>query len=193
SDVCSSDLDLLTDIKALISDAEKSRPRSMQRELGPSGVSYHCKRRLAYSVVNSRKTSPSPNERGANRYSDPLPSIIGTATHAWLEEAARSANERLGRVRWVPEQRVTVREGLSGTCDLYDVDTQSILDWKVIGATSHKKYVTHGPSHVYRGQAHLYGKGYTNLGLPVKYVGIIFIKKAGSLRDIHLWREPYSP
>jgi len=128
-----------------------------------------------------------------------MPSIVGTAVHAQLELAAKAANARLGRVRWVTEQRVVVRpaiegkEELAGTCDLYDADTKTVLDWKVPGATPYAKYVKNGPSDQYRGQAHLYGQGYVNLGFEVKQVGIIFISRTGSLRQIHVWREAFDP
>ncbi|WP_051193873.1 hypothetical protein [Nocardia jiangxiensis] len=186
------DADLLGSIRDLIVDAEKSRPRSVQRELGPSGVGYLCKRRLAYSLASSRREDETPESRGLNKFSDPLPSIMGTAMHAWLEEAVRAANDRLGRVRWIPETKVTVRPGLSGTCDLYDVDTHSVLDWKVLGKTSYDKIVKFGPSAGYKGQRQLYGRGYKNEGFPVKFVGNIIISRTGSLRQTHLDREPYS-
>lgn len=186
------DADLLSDIRDVITEAEKSRPRSLQRALGPSGVGYLCKRRLAYSLASSRREDQTPESRGLNHFSDPLPAIMGTAMHAWLEEAVRAANDRLGRVRWIPETKVTIRDGLSGTCDLYDVDTHSVLDWKVLGKASYEKIVKSGPSAGYRGQRQLYGRGYKNEGFPVKYVGNIIISRAGSLRQTHLDREPYS-
>jgi len=184
--------ELLDDIKSMIINAESSRPRTLQRAIGPSEAGHECERHLAFKIVASMRTNLSQEELGLNRYSDPLAAIIGTSVHSWLEEAAREANRKLGRIRWVPEAKVQVTPKLKGTCDLYDIDTQTTLDWKVPGSTRHKHYVKYGPSNVYRGQAHLYGKGYRNLGLPVSHVGIVFINKTGTLRDIHLWREPYN-
>lgn len=187
------DADLLSDIKQLIISAEAERPRSQQTALGPSQAGHECERRLAYSInasVNAGKLTR--ESKGANSFSDPMAAIIGTASHSWMEEAVIADNRRLGRYRWIPEHKVEVREGLSGTCDLYDLDTASVLDWKFPGSTRYEHYAKHGPSNTYRGQAHLYGRGYKRLGFPVKYVGNIYISRAGSLRKIHLWREPYN-
>lgn len=185
--------DLLEDLKALFIDAEAERPRSRQRQLGPSSVGHQCERHLGFALAASRVEKPTMEQRGPNKYSDPMASIIGTAMHSWIEEAARAANRRLGRTRWIPEQKVEVREGLAGTCDLFDLDTMSVLDWKFPGSTRFTKYSKHGPSPVYRGQAHLYGEGYRKLGLTPRYVGIVFVSRTGTLRQFHLWREPFSP
>ncbi len=176
------DRELLGDLKDFIQYASENEPRSLQTTLGPSEVGHPCARKLAYGLTATG---------GGNSFGDPLPSIVGKATHGWLENAARMDNKRLGRTRWIPETRVHITDSLSGTCDLYDVDTQTVLDWKVPGVTRFKKYVKHGPSVTYRGQSHLYGKGYKNAGLPVSHVGIVFIPKAGTLRQTHLWRESY--
>ncbi|WP_063042250.1 MULTISPECIES: hypothetical protein [Nocardia] len=192
--------DLLNDLKQMLLDAEKNRPRSQQRTLGPSEVGHPCMRKLAHATVASRKANLTTTERGANSYDDPLAAMIGTGAHTVMEEAARSANDALGEgnMRWIPESRVTVRPpesnrpGLSGTADLYDLRTHTVLDWKFPGVTRYKHYVAHGPSPTYRGQAHLYGRGYKNMGFPVSHVGIIFVSRTGTLRQMHLWREPYS-
>ncbi|MFE7797022.1 hypothetical protein [Nocardia sp. NPDC057440] len=188
------DRELLEDLKQVILQADALKPRSLQKALGPSEVGHPCERRLAYGTVAARKNNLAPMERGLNRFNDPLAAIIGTAMHTWLEEAVRLANEALGRVRWIPEQKVEIRPGLSGTCDLYDVDTRSVLDWKVPGADRHKHYVTYGPGEVYEAQAHLYGAGYIQqYGLPVEKVGIVFLSRTGGLRNTHLWRADYNP
>lgn len=185
------DRDLYEDLKGLLTIAEETRPRSQQRALGPSEVGHRCMRKLAFGLVNARSTSD--ETRGPNKGSDPLPAISGTAMHTVVEEGARKANEKLGRTRWIPEAKVTVREGLSGTCDLYDIDTGTVLDWKFPGSSRFTHYSKHGPSDIYRGQAHLYGRGYKNLGVfPVHHVGIMFVSRSGSMRQTKLWREPYS-
>ncbi len=188
---------LFEDIKELIIRAESERPRSLQRVPGPSEVGHPCERKLAYTINRSRSTVDKPEHNGYNRNSDPMAAIIGTATHTWLEDAANKDNERLGRVRWVTEQKVVVRqahqerEQLAGTCDLYDFDTKTCIDWKVPGATMYAGYVKNGPSAQYRAQAHMYGQGFINLGFPVENIGIFFISRTGTLRQTHLWREPY--
>ncbi len=174
----------LQDLKAMIRWASSNAARSLQKALGPSEVGHPCDRKLAFGMMG---------EQGNESYSDPLPSIIGTATHAWLESAARKHNELLGRIRWIVEQRVEVRPGLQGTCDLYDCDTQSVIDWKVLGPTTFGKYTRPdpGPPIWYKRQCQLYGKGYRNLGFPVKMVGICFLPRSGQLSKSKLWLQPY--
>lgn len=203
---------LLDDLRFIITQFDAERPRSIQLLPGPSEAAHPCMRHHAYAISRARHAHEgNPAARGQNRRGNPLPSIQGTAMHEWLEKAVGAANQRLGRMRWLAEQRLIirpaeydelrliddhpalVREELGGTCDLYDLDTQSVLDWKNPGVTKHKEYKEKGPSEVYRGQAHLYGAGYVRLGFPVKTVGIVFIPKGGSMRDIHLWREEYNP
>lgn len=199
------DEELLTDIKNLIRQADSLKPRSLQKALGPSEVGHPCTRKLAHGTVNATRhalaaengawTKPTALEEGLNRFNDPWAAIMGTAAHAWLEDAVKRDNVQRGRVRWISEQEVYVdprRPKLRGTCDLYDVDTASVLDWKVPGKTRHDKYKKHGPSVTYRAQAHLYGSGYRQLGLPVEKVGIVFLSRSGGLRDAFLWREDYS-
>jgi hypothetical protein len=178
------DEELLTDIKELISYAASQAPRSLQKALGPSQVGHPCPRRLALGMRGVR---------GHNTGGDPLASIVGRAVHTWLEGAIAIANERLGRERWLSEAKVSVTDGLDGTCDLYDRDTKSVLDWKCPGASRFKKYTTYGPSPAYRGQVHMYGRGYIRKGLEVEKVGIVWIPRAGTLRQTKLWREPYNP
>jgi hypothetical protein len=190
------DVALYQDIKELIIRAESERPRSLQRVPGPSEVGHPCELKVAYTVNRAR--TDHKEAQGYNSNSDPMAAIIGTATHAWLEDAADKANKRLGRVRWSTEQQVIVRpsgpkqEQLAGTCDLYDFDTKTVLDWKVPGPTMYAKYAKNGPSEQYRNQAHLYGQGFINLGFEVRHVGIIFISRTGTLRQTHLWREEYN-
>lgn len=171
--------DLISMIKARYS----ATPRHIQVELGPSDVGHPCMRKMAFGITEVPRCNP--------EY-DPLPSIIGTATHAWLDSAAQLANERLGRVRWMTETEVEVAPGLTGHCDLYDLDTGSVLDWKVLGATS---FDANGkdPSIVYKRQGHMYGRGFENIGLPVKTIGIAMLPRSGTLRGMKLWTEDYNP
>lgn len=108
-------------LRDMIRHGSRVMPRSQQKALGPSEVGHPCPRKLAYGLMDE------PGEPG---FSDPLPSLIGTAFHSWLEWAAPQHNELLGRERWLPETKVTVREGLSGTCDLFDTDTGTVIDHK---------------------------------------------------------------
>jgi hypothetical protein len=185
--------ELEDDLRELLTIAESQRPRNLQRALGPSEVGHMCKPRLARGLVSARQPLLGG---GINTKSDPLASIMGTAMHGVAEQGAILKNEALKaqgeKTRWIPETKVTVREGLTGTADLYDLLYQAVIDWKFPGTTAFKKYSTHGPSDIYRGQAHMYGRGYKNLGFPVKYVGNMYVCRSGTMRMTKLWIEPYS-
>ncbi|MDF3280452.1 hypothetical protein [Gordonia sp. N1V] len=177
----------LDDLKALIIDGAKGDDRSQQVALGPSEVGHPCLRKLALGLLHAPKV---------NSFDDPLPSVVGTGAHSRVEDFAQRANARLvaeGKPsRWLAEHRVTVREGLAGTCDLYDMATNTVIDWKFPGTSRMDTYRRQGPSETYRRQAHLYGRGWRNLGLPVEHVGICFLPRGGQLKHAHLWTEPYS-
>lgn len=168
---------------AMIRDRDDATPRHQQRELGPSQVSHPCMRRLAYAMLDQPSCNPP---------FDPLPSIIGTSVHAWLDSAARHANNQLGRLRWMTETRVQVAEGLAGTSDLYDCDTGTVIDWKVVGTTRLRKY-RKDPGPAYKGQVYLYGRGFENLGLPVNRVAIAFVPRGATLHSLHVWSADYDP
>lgn len=174
---------LLNDLKSMLRQHHNNHPRHLQKALGPSQVGHPCARNLLAGLMASPALNPQ---------SDPLPSYIGVAAHKSMEEAAKLANEKLGRVRWLPEMRVTITPGLSGTCDLYDVDTNTVIDYKFPGPSRMTHYRKHGPNPTYYAQAHLYGKGYLNMGFPVKAVGIWFLPRGGQLASSKLWTEPYN-
>lgn len=173
-------VELKDTILQAIRDFEANRPRSRQTAIGPSQAGSVCDRLLAWTLT----ARPGGNGRG-----DPLPSMIGTSMHRTMEEVMQAHNALLGYDRWLTE--TAVEEPIAGTCDLYDTDTDTVIDFKFPGATAFKKYSTQGPSPEYRSQVHLYGRGFENLGYPVRRVGILFIPRAGRLSGAHLWVEPY--
>lgn len=167
---------LWTDLTEMIKRKSAATPRHLQRELGPSEVGHPCMRKMAFGLMEIPRCNP--------EY-DPLPSIYGVAMHTWLEGAARLDNERLGRERWLIETRVEVTAGLSGTADLYDTDSDTVIDWKNLGYTSFTAHVKDaGPT--YRGQVQMYGKGFRRKGFPVKRVAIALLPRSGTLSKMHL-------
>ena len=180
------DPDPLVDVmKAVIRQHASAHPRSTQVQLGPSQIGHPCARHLIQGMIGG-------NEAVINPQFDVLPSYVGVAGHAALEKAFLLDNEKLGRERWLTERKVSVREGLSGTCDLYDTDTNTVIDFKLPGTTAMAEYRRNGPSVIYRAQAHTYGRGYTNAGYPVERVGIWFLPRGGLLAHSLLWTEPYN-
>lgn len=173
---------LAADIRQVVRDADRFSSRSMQVRIGPSEVGERCARKLAYRIMDEKQT---------NHDSDPWAAIVGTATHAWLADAFHAANKRLGRIRYLIEQRLEIAPGLIGSCDLFDGDTLTVVDHKVLGTTTMREYKTMGPPPEYRKQAHLYGKGYLRLGLPVREVALVFYPRSGLLSGVHVWSEPF--
>ena len=163
---------------------DSTRPRSVQTAVGPSEIGHPCPRRLAYKLT---RTTPT------NGDTDPWAAIVGTSVHAWLADAFTAENQRLGRTRYYVETPVRVDDELTipGTCDLYDTDTRTVIDWKVVGTTALRKYKAEGPRPVYRAQAHLYGRGFALMGEPVEHVALVFYSRAGFLAHTHTWTEPY--
>lgn len=157
-------------------------PRHLQVEIGPSEIGEDCARKLAYKIMREPVT---------NSGSDPLPSIVGTAAHTWMEGALQLHNERIGRTRYIMEAELTIVPGMIGHCDCLDCDTWTVLDWKFPGTTQMKKYRADGPSHQYRAQAHLYGMGWIKKGAPIREVAIVFLPRGGFLKDMYIWSEPY--
>lgn len=188
---------LLADLKAVVHQHATSHPRHLQARLGPSEIGHPCLRKLAQGLLYGGEhgvTSDGPAPR-INPPGDPLPSYIGVAAHAKLEDAVALDNSRLEAKgmppRWISERKVTIRPDLSGTCDLYDMWTHTVIDFKLPGTTAMTLYRKEGPSPEYRTQAHLYGAGYIREGYPVERVGIWFLPRAGQLATSYLWTEPY--
>lgn len=176
---------LLGQLLDVIRSTSANAPRSLQKALGPSELGNSCRRRLALKLLGAPE-----QPRG-----DGWAATIGTAVHAWLDEAFTADNAARikagGAPRWLLEQRVQVRPGLSGSCDLYDLESDTVVDWKVVGASSLKKYRGGGPSAQYRVQAHTYGVGWQNAGLAPKRVAIVFLPRTGFLADTHFWSEDF--
>lgn len=178
---------LLADLKGVFRRHCDAHPRSQQKALGPSEIGHPCPRKLASAILDL----PAINPDG-----DPLPSWLGTAGHTRLEEALNTDNTaRLAQgktARWITEHRVEVRTGLSGTCDLYDCETATVIDHKFPGPSRFQTYKRNGPPPQYRIQAHAYGRGFRNEGLPVEHVAIWFIPRGGAMASSFLWKEPYN-
>ena len=175
---------LHNDLIRMIMDRHLTTPRHLQVELGPSELGHPCTRHLAYALTND----PLPR---CNPQWDPLPSIIGVATHAWLADAAVLANTLLGRDRWLAETKVYPADWLSGHADLFDCDTGTVIDWKVPGVNQFG-ILSREMSPIYRAQAHMYGKGFARAGHEVKTVAVMLLPRGGSLAGAHLWSEPYN-
>lgn len=173
------------ELRGVITRQATLAPRSRQVHLGPSEIGEPCSRQVVGKLAGITPT---------NHISDPWPSIVGTAVHAWLAEAFRDENARERVLRWVPEARVIPHPDHAGTADLYDAWEQCVCDHKVLGASSLAKVRARGPSRRYRVQLILYGLGYRLLGLPVKRVALAaYPRTAATLDSMYVWGHLLTP
>lgn len=174
---------------AVIQRAITSAPRSQQKQIGPSEIGAPCTRRLGYKWLGIPG-----REQGVN-----WKATMGTGAHMWLETAFDLDNMRVaaedGQERWLVETRVNVGtvDGIeiTGSCDLYDRWTGTVIDHKTVGKTQLQKYRAGGAGQQYRAQAHLYGRGWQRAGFEVRTVAVAFLPRDGELDQAHIWHEPY--
>jgi hypothetical protein len=160
----------------LVTDASHGAARNLQKEIGPSEYGHPCTRQIAFKVAGIPKNPD---------WLDPLPSIIGTAMHSWMETALLPLND------WIPERKVHVTESLFGHSDAYHVPTRTVVDWKFLGNTQHREYASGYVSSQYRVQAHSYGLGFFNAGFPVDRVALAIFSRSKTLQDLYVWSEPW--
>lgn len=164
-----------------------NQPRSLQKRIGPSEIGIDC----SVSILHKLNGDPEPE-----RSKVPWKPTVGTGVHSYLEEAFETWG-RSGKdpARWLTERKVTVGtlsgEPLTGSCDLFDLWEQVVIDHKIVGPKMLAKYRKSGPSRQYRVQAHSYGKGWQDYGLTPKLVMIAFLPRDGDLEDSFFWSEPY--
>lgn len=177
---------MLKTVREVLTRHQAGQARSHQREIGPSQIGAECDRQIAYRLFRVNEIS----DRGLK-----FAAYIGTAVHGEFAQAFMAENERLGRTRYLVEQRVELPSDLcpGGQCDLYDLDTQEAIDLKVVGKTSMQKYMRHGPSDVYRVQAHTYARGMEHMGYTPRSVRLIFLPRwSHVISDAWEWSEPYN-
>lgn len=178
---------LLGEVVDVIAHAVANTPRSLQTTVGPSELGTECVRRLAYRMAGVPKTNDS---RVAWK------PAVGTAVHAALEDMFTAANAGQERARWLVETRVDVGEvagvPVTGSADLYDLVTGTVVDFKVVGTASLRaKRAAGHPGRQYATQLHLYGRGFRRRGLPVTSVAILAVPQNGELHEAWWWTEEY--
>ncbi|MEV6413876.1 hypothetical protein [Kribbella sp. NPDC051718] len=172
------------ELRRVFLDHAARAPRTLQQHLGPSELGVECDRQVAGKFAALPAT---------NHVSDPWPSIVGTACHAWAAEAFDAENLRRGVLRWVTEHRVTPHPDHPGTADLYDAHEKAVVDHKFLGESSMAK-IRKNPPRKYVVQLLLYGQGYRNLGLPVNRVALAaYPRTAASLDGLYVWERQYTP
>lgn len=172
---------------------DASRPRSLQKHLGPSEIGTGCNRQLAFKLAGRPKI---------NETADPWFPIIGTAVHAWLGDAVMWYNTYIGRAdnpRFLVENRVKIQSrqsgyDTSGHTDVYDADNGRVIDWKIVGTTTMNKVTKeNGDPQQYRVQANTYGVGWQQAGYEVRELLICYLPRSNFLNKLHISALPFEP
>jgi len=176
------DLGVKHDIIEVVRWADANRGRSKQVTLGCSEVGHQCDRRLAYRIAGV----------DAGGYSnDPWPAVVGTAVHAWMEEAVRLFQDAHNLDHWVTEMEVLPSPIVKGHTDLYDSRRKLVLDWKFPSPDNLRKMRNDGVPQQYITQVQLYGLGHVNAGREVERVGIAAMGRQGWLKDCWVWSTEF--
>jgi hypothetical protein len=183
-------------IDAIVAQGINTQPRSQQKLIGPSEIGTPCLRCLARKLAGVEKLPL----RGVEDVAW-LPAI-GTAVHGMLEsffEADNAIRESYGEPkRWLVEERLDIgkigEHEITGSCDLYDLETNTVVDHKIVGQTKLNEVPRKGPGDQYRAQAHLYGLGWSLRGYDVTEVAVKFYPRNNiSLAAGYFWSEKYDP
>jgi len=157
--------------------------RSAQTTLGPSEIGTPCDRRLAMALMNIPPVNPG---------GDGWAAFVGTCTHVGMAEVYAFADAGTGRYAVELPVFLGMPSVPRGTTDLLDRRDGTVVDWKVMGWSSLKKFKEKGPSETYRTQAHVYGLGAEKGGEKVRNVAIVGLPRGGfSLDEMHVWTEKY--
>jgi hypothetical protein len=175
---------ILSDLRDVIKWTDNNSSRSLQSSIGPSELGGSCDRKIAYRVAGVEER---------NWWSDPLPAIVGTAVHTWLERAVNNFQAVHYMERWLTEITVHPDPMVKGHLDLYDADYRAIIDWKTVSPTKLKEWKSAGPPEHYKCQVNLYGKGALAAGLAVDKVCLIAVPRSGGLKDMQVWLDDYRP
>jgi hypothetical protein len=178
------------DLKEVVLEYADRLPRNVQRHLGPSGLGYHCDRRLVGEMAG---VSFGPG--GGNRMRDMWPSIVGTALHAFMDKAFEwAAQQEKWKGRWLSETKVCPDPGAvsphPGTADLFDTLTFTLSDHKMQSEAIRARLRKHGLPYHYYIQMLLYALGYMQLGYTVQRIVLLSWPRTKSdLSDMYVYEK----
>lgn len=161
---------------------EREAPRSKQRAVGPSELGGICDRKLAYRIAGVP---------AVNLGADPWPAIVGTSIHDWLERAVNRYQNVVEDLGYLTETRVYPDPLVRGRCDLFNVKTSTLIDWKTVGVDGIRKVRKGIINPAYRTQIQVYGLGHERAGRKVEQVCLVFLSRSGWLDDAEVFMEPY--
>lgn len=164
--------------------ADSTSPRSLQQMIGPSEIGTPCDRRIGYRVAQVPEI---------NTDHDNWPAIVGTSVHNWMESAMKAWMQAHDSKAWDTERTLYIDDFVKGHSDLYSREHEAVIDYKTAGPDVMRKVRKEGPSEGYQIQTHVYGYGFERLGLPVKKVCLVYLPRAGWMRDMYVWCDDYRP
>lgn len=174
---------IFEELIAAINGRMASHPRSQQVAVGPSQLGDPCTRRLLRALAGVKE----PRRPGVY---DGWLATVGTATHSWLARA-------FAPPRYLVETRVTPGEvagqEVTGSCDLFDTATGTVIDWKVLGDASLEAIRLHGPGAKYETQVQLYAHGMAARGVSVRQVMLVVLPRTKGLDGAVKWDDDYRP
>jgi hypothetical protein len=179
------------DLRDVVTRYAARLPRNLQRHLGPSELGHECDRQLV-----GKMAGVDFGHGGGNQLHDPWASVVGTALHAFLEQAfSWDAEHGLNPGRWLTEKRVTPDPAASqphpGTADLYDAMYRTLADHKCQSEAIRLRLRRDGPPAHYLLQMLLYAVGYMHLGFPVERVALVsWPRTKSTLDDLYVWEKP---
>lgn len=181
---------LKTKLTSTVSRFAARQPRQRQTAIGASELGNPCDRALAWKSLGFT------GDAAVNRQ-DPWAAFLGTAVHARLEKVFHEDNVQNDdvhfTVNWHIETSVELAPGIRGTADLYDVETQTVIDHKVPADSVYKKAVAGDINPTYYVQIQAYGYGFAAAGFDVKNVAIAFWPRGTGARlsALHVVTWPY--
>lgn len=160
-------------LETAISNVEDSRPRNLQKSIGPSSLG-GCSRKVWLQLQGQKPVNET--ERMA--------AWMGTAIHAAIAEGLKMDN--LFDEPFLIEHPVE-RDGIIGNVDLFVKEYGAVVDWK----STKKSGVRYFPKDQQVWQVQVYGWMLTGMGYDVKTVSLCAIPRDGVLKDVVVHTEPY--
>jgi len=169
-------VDILKTLSVALTDADRDRERSQQKELGASQVG-GCRAQAWHFLNDSPKV---------NHETESLAAIMGTAIHNAIAEAL-TKYDTFGDFIIEGEFQ---DEFFKGHVDFYSKSAETVYDWKTVTLAKIAKGGL--PTKQQKIQVNIYASLIAQ-SHPVKKVGLVFIPRDGKMNDIVYWEDDYNP
>ena len=177
----------MIDFEEILREFAEASPRTQQSRkglLGPSDVGF-CRQK---AVLVSRGTKPTDQ-------TNDWPAAVGTALHAYIEEACDGRGWILGSR---DHKKVTAKlpsgAEITGTPDIIMPKENALVDIKTVNGFAYIE--RHPPSLNHQYQRHLYALGAIQEGL-LKEEGLVvanaYFDRSGERADVLVKQEPFNP